>query len=228
MSSAAWSGLGIPFTSLVHAHLATQYGRYDEARLYLDACAGSTTRGSPESCLRARLRWALAAGKPDEGRAALAAIPPDRFDAEELWSLRAWFAARHGDEVAERIALEHVVAIEPGETRALDRLAELAMRAGQADRAAAIRRRQEEALRDQDRYRRLMIAGTDPIPVGELRERARLAGRLGRRFEAEGWLTLALERDPGDREAREALDRLSSDDLKLARRPGAPSLRRST
>ncbi len=66
---------------------------------------------------RARLRWALAAGEPDEARRALAEIPDDRFDPEELWSLRAWFAARFGDPEAERDALEHVVAIEPGQTR---------------------------------------------------------------------------------------------------------------
>ena len=173
---------------------------------------------------RARLRWALAAGEPDEARRALAEIPADRFDAEELWSLRAWFAARLGDPEAERDALEHVVAIEPGQTRALDRLAELAVRAGRADRAAAIRRRQEEALRDKERYRQLMIADRDPIPLDELRERARLADRLGRRFEAEGWLTLALRRDPDDREARKTLDRLVRED-RAPDPPTAPPFR---
>ncbi len=114
---------------------------------------------------------------------------------------------RRGDVEAERAALEQVVAIEPGDTRALDRLAELAVRAGQSDRAAAIRRRQEEALRDKERYRRLLIADRPWIGNEELRERAGLAERLGRFFEAEGWLALALNRN-GDREARTALNRL--------------------
>ena len=217
--------------SLARAHLAAQYGRYDEARDWLDACSTSIPDPLFAGVLpRARLRWVLAAGEPDEVPGALAEIPADRFDAEELWSLRAWFAARLGDPEAERDALEHVVADRAyGQTRCSIAWAELAVRAGQADRAAAIRRRQEEALRDQDRYRRLMIAGTDPIPVGELRERARLAGRLGRRFEAEGWLTLALERDPGDRQAREALDRLRAGEIQRPiRRPRPPSARRST
>ncbi len=79
------------------------------------------------------------------------------------------------------------------------------MARGQADRAASIRRRQEEALRDKERYRRLLIADRGLSPVSELRERARLAERLGRWFEAQGWLKLILNGNP---EAREALDRL--------------------
>ena len=118
---------------------------------------------------------------------------------------------RRNDPSAERSALEQLIAVEPGNTAALDRLAALAQQAGDPDRAAALRRRQEEALRDKDRYRRLMIENRDPIPRDELHERARLAERLGRWYEAQGWLTLALEREPADRAAREALDRLARD-----------------
>ena len=118
----------------------------------------------------------------------------------------------------ERDALEHVVAIEPGDTRALDRLAELAIRAGQADRAAAIRRRQEEALRDKERYRRLLIADRGLSSVPELRERARLAERLGRRFEAEGWLRLIPTGDPEAR-GRSTVCGLA----RSRRRPSCPS-----
>ncbi len=199
-----------PYVWLARAHLATQYGRLDEAREWLDHCE---VRQSSDPALagivpRARLRWAMAAGRADEARRALAMIPVDRFSPQEGWSIRAWFAARRGDPEAERDALEHLVEIEPGDTRALDRLAELAIRGGQADRAAAIRRRQEESLRDKERYRRLLIADRGEIGNDELRERARLAERLGRRFEAEGWLALAVQRVPDDREARATLDRL--------------------
>jgi tetratricopeptide (TPR) repeat protein len=213
-----------PYVWLARAHLADQYGRHDDARRWLDRCEGR--RGADPSLdrmvARARLRRAMAAGEAGEARRALAGLPGDLFDAEELWSIRAWFAARRGDAEAERDALEHVVSIEPGRIRALDRLAELALRAGETDRAAAIRRRQEEALRDQERYRRLLIADRDWISSGELRERARLAERLGRRFEAEGWLTLAIQRVPGDREARAALDRLRAPDEDAASIPSVP------
>ena len=141
----------------------------------------------------------------------LRGIPAEDIAASEPPSLRAWFAAQRNDPTAERSALEQLIAVEPGNTPALDRLAALAQQAGDLDRAAALRRRQEETLRDKDRYRRLMIENRDPIPRDELHERARLAERLGRWYEAQGWLTLALEREPADRAARDALDRLARD-----------------
>ncbi len=113
------------------------------------------------------------------------------------------------DVQAERAALENLIAIEPAQTPALDRLATLAVEAGDPARATALRRRQEEFLRDKERYRRLLIADPSPIPQDGLHERARLAERLGRWFEAQGWLTLALERNSADQAAREGLDRLA-------------------
>jgi thioredoxin-like negative regulator of GroEL len=214
-----------PYVWLARANLAVQYGRYEEAREWLDRCPGPRPEPLIAGILpRARLRWAMAAGESEEARRALAAIPGDRLDAEDVRSIRAWFAARRGDARAERKALEHLVDHEPGDTRALDRLAELAVREGRTDRAAAIRGRQEAALRDKERYRRLMIADRDPVPLDELRERARLAERLGRRFEAEGWLTLTVQRDPGDHEARAALDRLAARRDDAASRPAGSLL----
>jgi enediyne biosynthesis protein E4 len=194
---------------LAHARLAAQYGRHDEARRWLDRCRPDTSLAG--ALPRIRLDWALAAGETEDARRALRAIPAEEIPPSEPPSLRAWFAARRDDPAAERSALEQIIAVEPGNTAAIDRLAALARLAGDPDRAAALRRRQEEALRDKDRYRRLMIENRDPIPLDELHERARLAERLGRWYEAQGWLTLALENAPSDRPAREALDRLARD-----------------
>src|SRR5438309_9377933 len=53
-----------PYVWLARAHLATQYGRYDEAREWLDRCAGR--RGADPSLARIlsrpRCRRAMAAG----------------------------------------------------------------------------------------------------------------------------------------------------------------------
>ena len=201
-----------PHAELARAYLATQYGSSEDLPEWLERFDARSIEDPAiaEIFARARLRLAMAAGRTDEARRALRGIPSVHFEPAETWSIRAWFAARREDPEAERDALEHVVAIEPGDTRALDRLAELAKRAGRSDRAAAIRQRQEEALRDKERYRRLLVADRDPIPLDELRERARLAERLGRRFEAEGWLGSILQHDSSDRTAREALDRLAA------------------
>src|SRR5262249_26114322 len=143
-------------------------------------------------------RWAMAAQDLPEAQRAMARLPAERMTEPERWSLRAWLAARSNQPDGERSALEQLIVVDPRNTPALDRLAALALQAGQADRAAALRRLQVERLSDKHRYRRLMIEDRSPIPLEELRERVRLAERLGRWFEARGWLTLTLERDPGD------------------------------
>jgi tetratricopeptide (TPR) repeat protein len=194
---------------LARAYLAERYGRYAEARQWLDA---SLRRHPTDPVVwRADLQWALAADEPHEALRALARIPADRIRAPERSFLRAWFAARRNDPEGERTALERLIEVDPGNTGALDRLATLAVQAGQLDRAAAFRKRQEDTHRDQQLYRRLMLDDRVPIPPDELHDRARLAERIGRWFEAKGWLTLALERDFGDRLARDALDRLARD-----------------
>jgi predicted Zn-dependent protease len=191
---------------LARADLSLRYGRYAEARSWLDRCLLK----SPDDPVvwRAVLQWAIASGNVVEARRALPRVPANRLTAPEQWSLCAELAAQRKDPDAERRALEHLMAAEPGNTRALDRLAVLAIESGDADRAAALRRRQEEALRDKDRYRRLLIEDRTPVPRDELHERARLAERLGRWFEAQGWLTAAQERDAGDALTRAALERL--------------------
>jgi tetratricopeptide (TPR) repeat protein len=203
---------------LVRGHFATRYGRFAEARLWLDRCEA---RNPDDPALpRARLQWALAAGQPQEAREALSRILPEDVDAAERWSLLAWFAARRGDAAAEKSALESLIKIEPGNTVAMDRLAALALQSSDRPLAEALRRRQEVSLRDKERYRRLLLAEHDPIPADELRERAHLAERLGRWFEAQSWLKLVLERDSADQAARDALDRLAHDDRITA--PAAP------
>jgi tetratricopeptide (TPR) repeat protein len=194
---------------LARAELATRYGHPAEARRWLDQCRLQCP--NDPVVWRAVLQWSLAAQEPQEAACALAKLPTDRVTELERLSLRAWFAAQRNDPDAERFTLEELIAVDPGNTQAIDRLATLALQAGQADRADALRRLQAELLRDKERYRRLLIADRTPIPQNELHDRAWLAERLGRWFEARGWLSLALERDSGDRLAHAALDRLAHD-----------------
>jgi tetratricopeptide (TPR) repeat protein len=208
---------------LVRAFLAMQYGRYDVARGFLEQSAREERDPALAQLLRrARLQWALATSDPQEARRALAAGAHDGLSTLELCSLGAWFAARRGDAAAEAAALEEVVALAPGNTQALDRLATLALQSRQPTRAAAFRRCQTERIADQERFRRLLLLDETPIPKHELHERARLAERLGRWFEARGWLNEALARDPIDDLARASLDRLAADPRATASEsPGA-------
>jgi tetratricopeptide (TPR) repeat protein len=201
---------------LGRGNLATLTGRFDLAVEWLDACL----RRRPEdpAVWRARLDWARAAGRFDEAARALEHLPADRVAPVEALALRAWFATRRGDTEAERASLEQLIAADPGDTVALERLSRLAIAAGRADRAADYRRRKADVDRALARYRAL-LAHSEAAPDPE--ELARLAETLGRWFEARGWWTLVAGRAP---EARAALERLGSPTAPAPGRPRADLL----
>ncbi len=107
---------------------------------------------------------------------------------------------------AERRALEQLVQIEPGDCAAWARLAVLAAQAGRKEDAVQLRRHKTEMDRAMDRYRYLYNRNQYADDVPEL---ARLAQTLGRRFEAVGFLTWMVRREPGNADARSALARLN-------------------
>ncbi len=193
------------------AYLAIRTARFAEAEDWLDRCQ----RRRPEDPVvwRARLEWAMTVDRPDEAAVALRHLPAGRFDAERFLEVRAWLAARAGDERAEREALAAILERVPGDTRALSRLAELAAHEGRSDEVARLRRRKAELDRTADAYRRFLFTS---VPTGHFAELGRLAEALGRWFEARGWWTLAMRETPGSREARVALDRIDGIERKLA------------
>ena len=64
-----------------------------------------------------------------------------------MLELRAWMAARSGDRPAERAALESLIALEPGDAAAVERLADLAAQDGERERLAELRRRKADDRR---------------------------------------------------------------------------------
>jgi len=192
---------------LGRANLAVWSGRFDEADRWLNACLERRPRDP--AVWQARFDWARAAGRVDRAEEAFAQLPTDWMEPTEVLEVHAWLAGRRGDREAERLALERLIELAPSDSRALERLAALAVESGQADRAGELRRRKAEVDRIKDRYRALLT--TEGKPPNS-REIARTAESLGRWFEASGWWTLVARQSPDDREAREALDR-------LARRP---------
>ena len=202
------------------ADIATRTGQFDEADAWLTRC--EARRPEDPDVWRARLAWALDAGRPDAASIALTHLPADGFSPAEVAGFAARLAALRGDAAAEHAALERRVALEPGDAAAWARLADLASRdrVGGADLQARARRRKAELDRANDEYRMLMGA----VATGDLTrkaELARAAEALNRRFEARSWWTLRVRENLDDREAREALDRLvhSEPDAKAA---GAP------
>jgi tetratricopeptide (TPR) repeat protein len=204
------------------ADLAVESGRLDEADTWLNRC--EARRPDDPDVARIRLNWALAAGRPSRAEQAMRLIPADHLTPDRIAALQARHAAARGDPSAERLALERLITLRPGDASAWGRLADLAARDddASADELAALRDRKRTLDRLHDDYADLM----GKIEYGELEplpELARLAESLGRRFEAIGWWTLLARLDPSNADARAGLDRARS--LPEAPAPAAgPSL----
>ena len=61
-------------------------------------------------------------------------LPAAEWNSAQVEKLAAWFAAQRGDDEAERSALERLIAADPTDFAALDRLIELLVKNGQPDR----------------------------------------------------------------------------------------------
>jgi enediyne biosynthesis protein E4 len=153
------------------------------------------------------LAWAVAANRVAEARDALEHLPANLSTPARIHKLTAWFAARRGDVESERRALERLIVADPADFFALDRLALLAEQNGQPDRAAGLRREKAGIERMLARYDRLHVRLQ---PKRDAAEMASLAEKLGQRFEATAFLTLAVAVDPDRHDLRSELDRLKA------------------
>ena len=166
---------------------------------------------------RARLNWGLAADRFDEVARAAAHLAVDQGAEPQVLWLQARFAAHRGDPKVERESLSELLERQPGDTRALERLAELASSTGQSERVAELRRRKAELDRAKERYRKILSEGDPTLHLAEL---GRTAETLGRWFEAEGWWSLRARAAMDDLEARQALDRLAARSSSIPPRSG--------
>ncbi|MFI5458430.1 MAG: FG-GAP-like repeat-containing protein [Isosphaerales bacterium] len=176
---------------LALADLATRSGRFEEAGEWLTRC--ERARPDDHAVWRARLEWARAADRPEEVVRASAHLPASSFSKARVLGLRAWLAARNGDRRAERSAIEEVLALEPEDSSALERLADLAAQAGETNRVAGLRRRKAAVDVASERYRTLASL---PDLAPHAAELATAALALGRRFDARAWWGLVARQDP--------------------------------
>jgi tetratricopeptide (TPR) repeat protein len=190
---------------LGQANLAIENGSLAEAAGLLDSCR--RRRPLDVSVWRAVLKYAMAKNQLTTVLTALRYVPVAGSGPAEVPKVAAWIARQRGDAVVESRQLEHVIDVDPTDFPALARLAELASKAGQTERQSELRLRKAEIERLQARYRKLYDRNQ---PVRDAEEMGRLATKLGRWFEARGFLTIALSDDPSRTDIREELRRLEA------------------
>lgn len=188
---------------LGRANLAIRSGAYDEAWGLLDACLRQ--RPDDTALWRARLSWAMAMARVAEAREALRHLPAAQSTAADVQKLAAWFALNRGDIASERRALERLIAVDPAYFQALDRLIDLAVKEGRHDEAADLRNKKAAIEKLQSRYEELYRRNQ---PLRDAAEMARLAGQLGRRFESEAFLTIAIVANPERTDLRSEIARV--------------------
>ena len=189
---------------LGRANLALRTGDYPEATRWLDACLKRRPEDIP--VWSARLSLGIATNRTDLVQQALLHLPAEAATTAQIHRLGAWFCSRRGDNAAERRQLERVVAVDPADLNALDRLAQLTELAGQHARAHELRAIRAEIETLRARFEKLFDRNQS---IRDAEEMARIAGRLGRTFEARAFLAVEIAADQDRTDLRQDLQRLS-------------------
>jgi thioredoxin-like negative regulator of GroEL len=198
---------------LGQANLAIRTGDYPEATRRLDACLKRRPQDIP--VWSARLSLGIATDRADLVRQALLHLPADAATTAQIHRLGAWFCSRNGDNAAERRQLERVVAIDPADLNALDRLAQLTELAGQHARAHELRATRAEIETLRARFEKLFDRNQS---IRDAEEMARIAGRLGRTFEARAFLAVEISQDPEREDLRRSMEDLSKNSVPAPKR----------
>jgi predicted Zn-dependent protease len=189
---------------LGQANLATRTGDFSEARRWLDRCV--TERPEDPAVWTSRLRLGLAANQIEVVHESIAHLSAGALTRPQIQQLKAWLSAKRGDIVSERRELDALIAATPGDLAALEQLVQLARQAGDNAQAAELDRRKAEIEGLLARYVKL-FARTQPLR--DAVEMAGIAEQLGRTFEAQVFLTLAIADAPERVDLRDVRARLS-------------------
>jgi tetratricopeptide (TPR) repeat protein len=168
---------------LGRARRALLTARLAEAQDWLARCL----KRRPEDPAVWRTCLDLAMAAEDEARfwEAAGRIPAEDFQAFEIADFRVWLASRKGDAHAEAQELGRLVEIRPADTKALERLAVLALEAGKIEEAKRFQRRKAEIDRALDSIHKLVVRKVEFGPHAQ--DLSQQSAILGRQFDAHAW-----------------------------------------
>ena len=172
---------------LANANVAITTGRFDDAGPWLDRCRAK--RPDDPAVWQAYLDLAMATADESGFWIAVAHLPANRFDAATVLKLRVWLMALRRDASEEERELKALVEVDPGNTKALERLAVLMIGEGRVKESEELHRQKAEIDRAHDRYRKMINDGEDLSSRAALA--SELSATLGRPFDSQGWAILA-------------------------------------
>jgi thioredoxin-like negative regulator of GroEL len=176
---------------LGRARNAILTGQLAIAAAWLDRCR--QRRPGDAAVWRAVLELAMAREDVPTFSDALEHVPAAGFEPQSVHELRAWLAAQRGEKAREEQELRAQLAVAPGDTKALARLAFLCFQSGRARETEVIHRRKGAVDRAQDTIRKTVLDAAGLFDAaGRLRE---LSRELGRAFDTEAWDILDRARE---------------------------------
>ena len=185
---------------LGRANLAIRTGDLKDAERWLDQC--EKKRPDDRAVWRSRLEWAMATDRMDAVERAMTHMPDVVSPSAARHRINAWLAGHRGDFAKERSELELLIAADPGDLSAFDRLIDLHKKRSQPALAAEVFQKRNAVRELLGRY--MMLHGRKQ-PIRDAEELARIAEQLRRGFEARGFLTIAVFQEPGRKDLREKL-----------------------
>jgi enediyne biosynthesis protein E4 len=167
-----------------HAVLTARFG---DAEKWLGRCLDR--RADDPAVWRACLDLAVATENEPRFWEAVERISAEGVRPWEIAALRTWLAARNGDRRAERQESTTLVELQPYRSRAVERLAVLALEAGDSNEAERLQRRKAEVDLAKDRIHKLIVRKLDFR--SHTQELARASAVLGRQFDKHAWSIVA-------------------------------------
>jgi tetratricopeptide (TPR) repeat protein len=185
---------------LGRANLAIRTGEMKDAERWLDQC--EKKRPGDRAVWRARLEWAMATVRIDAVERAMTHLRDVASLSADRHRINARLAGHRGDFARERSELELLLAADPGNLPAFDRLIDIHNKGGRPAFAAEVSQNRNAVRELLGRY--MMLHGRKQ-PIRDAEELARIAEQLGREFEARGYLTIAAFQEPWRKDLREKL-----------------------
>jgi enediyne biosynthesis protein E4 len=162
-------------------------GRFDEAQNWLGRCL--ERRPDDPSVRLTCLDLAVASEKIGPFWKAAEWISSDAVSPLQIQALRTWLVSRTGDRQAEWRETASMVELQPSNSPAIERLAVLALEAGDSTGAERLQERKAEIDRAKNSVHRLIVTRSEFQAHAE--ELVRISAVLGRQFDEHAWSLVA-------------------------------------